>query len=288
MQPLLFLDEYFNEDSFKDKKSKSAIHIIVQRLTTTTGPSQQGPNWNDASSIYEWIQQQFTLDRKRKRMRLVGSFGKNFELCQRDDTIKTLWNGNQRLIGIERRFQFRTEDDRSYHPIPVLAGGPGIGKSRFLDEVEELIKEKAEESQNNDFKNMITINTTYGNSTIADEIDVRIQAQPSLVLRILYKYFQPKHKDYAQSYNFLCFRACCMQANPDISLLTLDIALQIIYKDFVQINPTTLDPLLVLVLGIDEFNKLHVQNQEVCRNLIHAIGASMCASHENIYFIPIL
>ncbi|CAB5395692.1 unnamed protein product [Rhizophagus irregularis] len=193
-------------------------------------------------------------------MRLVGSFGKNFELCQRDDTIKTLWN----------------------------AGGPGIGKSRFLDEVEELIKEKAEESQNNDFKNMITINTTYGNSTIADEIDVRIQAQPSLALRILYKYFQPKHKDYAQSYNFLCFRACCMQANPDISLLTLDIALQIIYKDFVQINPTTLDPLLVLVLGIDEFNKLHVQNQEVCRNLIHAIGASMCASHENIYFIPIL
>ncbi|PKY50305.1 hypothetical protein RhiirA4_545862 [Rhizophagus irregularis] len=36
MQPRLSLDEYFNEDSFKDKKSKSAIHIIVQRLTTTT------------------------------------------------------------------------------------------------------------------------------------------------------------------------------------------------------------------------------------------------------------
>jgi hypothetical protein len=37
MQPRYSLDDYFNEDSFKDKKSKSAIHIIVQRLTTTTG-----------------------------------------------------------------------------------------------------------------------------------------------------------------------------------------------------------------------------------------------------------
>ncbi|UZO28613.1 uncharacterized protein OCT59_022130 [Rhizophagus irregularis] len=36
MQPLLYLNEYFIEDSFKDKKSKSAIHIIVQHLTTTT------------------------------------------------------------------------------------------------------------------------------------------------------------------------------------------------------------------------------------------------------------
>jgi hypothetical protein len=192
------------------------------------------------------------------------------------------------LSGIARRFQFRTEDDRSYHPIPVLAGGPGVGKSRFLDEVEELIKKKAVESQNNAFTNMITINTTYGNSTIADDIDEKIQAQASLAIRILFEYFQPKHKDYAQSYNFASFCSCCMQDNSDISLFTLDIALQIIYKDFVQINPTTLNPLLVLILGIDEFNKLHVQNQDVCRKLIHAIGASMCGSPANIYFIPIL
>jgi hypothetical protein len=37
MQPRLYLDEYFNKNSFKDRKSKSAIHIIVQLLTTTTG-----------------------------------------------------------------------------------------------------------------------------------------------------------------------------------------------------------------------------------------------------------
>jgi hypothetical protein len=33
MKPRLLLSDYFDENSFKDKKSKSAIHIIVQILT---------------------------------------------------------------------------------------------------------------------------------------------------------------------------------------------------------------------------------------------------------------
>jgi len=37
MYPRFPLSEYFNENSFKDEKSKFAIHIIVQLLTTTTG-----------------------------------------------------------------------------------------------------------------------------------------------------------------------------------------------------------------------------------------------------------
>ncbi|CAG8709468.1 12962_t:CDS:2, partial [Funneliformis caledonium] len=199
-----------------------------------------GPNWNDASSIYEWIQQQFTLDRKRKRV-CLSCFGKDFELLQRDDTITTLWN----------------------------AGGPGIGKSRILDEIEGLIKKKAEESRNNDFTNMIVINTSYGNSTTADDIDEKVQAQ---------------------DYNFVSFRSYCRQHhnNSNISDFTLDTAFQIIYYDFMQINQTTLNPQLVLVLGIDEFNKLHVQNKNVCKKLIHAIGGSMCGSPAIIFFIPIL
>ena len=34
MKPRLLLGKYFNENSFKDEESKSAIHIIVQLLTT--------------------------------------------------------------------------------------------------------------------------------------------------------------------------------------------------------------------------------------------------------------
>lgn len=106
---------------------------------------------------------------------------------------------------------------------------------------------------------MFVINTTYGNSTIADDIDEKIQAQASLAIRILFEYFQPIHTDFPQNYGFISFRTYCRQHHnnsSDISDFTLHSALQVIYNDFIQINPTTLNPLLVLVIGIDEINKL--------------------------------
>ena len=194
------------------------------------------------------------------------------------------------LDGIVARFKNRYVNDKSFHPIPVLAGGPGVGKSRFLDEVGELIKKKAEESHNNAFTNMIAINTSYGNSTVASSIDKKIGAEASLAIRILYEYFRPEYKDH-QSYNLVGFRSCCRDHHnnsSDVSDFTLDTALKIIYIDFVEINPTIPNPQLVLVLGIDEFNKLHLLDQNVCRDLIHAIGGIMCGSPANIFFIPIL
>ncbi|RIA79245.1 hypothetical protein C1645_106671 [Glomus cerebriforme] len=52
MQPRLRLGKYFNENSFKDEESKSAIHIIVQLLTfTTAGLSQQGFSQGTVSAV---------------------------------------------------------------------------------------------------------------------------------------------------------------------------------------------------------------------------------------------
>lgn len=50
----------------------------------------------------------------------------------------------------------------------------------------------------------------------------------------------------------------------------------------------TSDPLLVLVIGVDEFNNLHNFNEKACKNLILTIGSKMCKSPPNIFFIPIL
>ncbi|GBC01452.1 hypothetical protein RclHR1_00420014 [Rhizophagus clarus] len=192
---------YYFRENYKPTRNK--IHIVAVIATTTTGPSQQGaeqgPNWNDPSSIYEWIKQSFTLNRGRNR--LVESFGATFELLQRKDTIDTLWNDipSEQLNGIVNRFEIRESDDKTDNPIPILAGGPGIGKSRFLDEIERLLKQCDKGSSNKDLcdaiANMVVINVTYGNASSTDTIDLKAGGPASFAMRILFEYFRP-HRTY--------------------------------------------------------------------------------------------
>ncbi|CAB4411785.1 unnamed protein product [Rhizophagus irregularis] len=258
-----------------------------------------GPDWHSASSIYEWIQQ-FTLNRGNSR--LVKTFGKNFELYQREDTIETLWNL------IKERYPYRDDHDKGLHPIPVLAGGPGTGKSRFLDEIERLLWRcinKSDEEIRNGFANMVVINTTYGNGSPASSHDSRIigsgsteiiNGQTSLALRILFEYFQPQYK--VSKLTFAEFNTLCNNDNDDnnnhddlkVFNFTLDTALRVIYADFIKQRKqeTSSYPPLVLVLGIDEFNNLHDIQKNACKELIRSIGGVMCKPPANIFFIPIL
>ncbi|RGB41799.1 hypothetical protein C1646_662784 [Rhizophagus diaphanus] len=123
MQPRLHLDEYVNKNSFKYKKSKSAIHIIVQLLTVVSNP------FRDSNSILKWIQE-YSPVTGRKPLTLVETFGARFTFCGRDDTIETLWNGGgtEQSSGILNRFKnFKNfcsdhpKQDRNLHPIPFLA-----------------------------------------------------------------------------------------------------------------------------------------------------------------------
>ncbi|EXX60614.1 uncharacterized protein OCT59_024055 [Rhizophagus irregularis] len=275
--PILLVKKLFLEQSLVDEN----IHVIVQL------PTAAEPYWNDDSSVYEWIKQ---FKPNRGRNLLVKTYGKDFKFLQRDDTIKALWKGTV-IAGIEARFKYRNVSDKGLHPIPILVGGPGVGKSRFLDEVERLLGQYANESDDEEirkaFTNMTVINTTYGNGSPAGTMDVNFGAEASLAIRILYEYFRPNH-NYG-SLEFSHFQSHCYNYS-NISSFTLSTALRIIYADVIiqkkqEINS---NPLLVLVLGIDEFNKLHDTEKGICKELINAIGGVMCRPPPNIYFIPIL
>ncbi|CAH1768543.1 4866_t:CDS:2, partial [Entrophospora sp. SA101] len=153
---------------------------------------------------------------------LVRGFGEKLKFCGRDDTFNILWNGpTATLDGIVARFKNRNKRDKSLHPIPILAGGPGVGKKLC-----------------NAFTNMIVINTAYGNGSPTVPLDITIGDETSLAIRFYLKIAS--------------------------------------------------NPLLVLVLGVDEINKLYDLNKNTFKNLINIIGGTMCDSPENIFIIPIL
>ncbi|PKK77755.1 hypothetical protein RhiirC2_770967 [Rhizophagus irregularis] len=230
-----------------------------------------------ADSIYKWIQQ-FTL--RRDRNRLVTYFGKDFEFYGRDDAIDILWNGDKKLgrNGIVERFKHHNERDKENHPIPVVACG--TGKSRFLDEIEELLTRNAINCDNEDIRNtfskMAVINTTYGNGSLANKIDQYIDAE----------YFRLQ-RDYDE-FSFASFRSLCKKYST-LTDLTLDIALRIVHTDTIKQKNQEINsnPLLVLVLGIDELNKLHDINGRICGDLVNFIGGTML-DLRGIFFIPII
>ncbi|CAB4428267.1 unnamed protein product [Rhizophagus irregularis] len=220
MQPRLSLDEYFNEDSFKDKKSKSAIHIIVQLLTTTTAVSNP---FKDSNSILKWIQE-YLLVTGRQPLTLVETF----------------------------------------------ACGSGTGKSRFLQELVNIIRNKASNSEDQDIMsilgNAVFLNVTYGNGTEASDFDVNIGAEASIALRILFSYFVHGNK------SFVGFRDKIGQENA--RGLTLSLILRAIYLSKLKEDKNIYE--LAIIVGIDEINKLHDKNYDKFRDLINSVGSASC------------
>ncbi|PKC14449.1 hypothetical protein RhiirA5_453509 [Rhizophagus irregularis] len=245
--------KYF-QDGYKPKEEEN-INIVAVIATT-------GPDWHDASSIYEWIQQ-FTLNR-----------------------------GNSR-----ERYPNRNYKDKGHHSIPVLAGGPGTGKSRFLDEIKRLLRRcinKSDEKIRNGFANMVVLNTTYGNGSPANSFDIRIisnrsteiiNGQKSLALRILFEYFRPQYE--ISELTFSQFNTLCNKLKAVD--FTLDTALRVIYADFIKQRKqeTSSCPPLVLVLGIDEFNNLHDLQKNASGTIEGAITDYISGSKHEPILLPL-
>ena len=159
--------------------------------------------------------------------------------------------------------------DRNDHPIPLLACGPGTGKSRFLQEIGIILRQKAISA--NAFSNVLSVYLIYGNDTPASCTDARINGQASVATRLLYEYFissnQSRPKALLED----------IQNSKGVMGLTLSTAINVIYLDFTRRVASTIPtvPPTVLVLDIDEVNQLHALDQEVFRNFLNAIGGKL-------------
>lgn len=212
-------------------------------------------------------------------MLLVETFGARFTLCGRDDTIETLWNGGgtEQCSGILNRFKnfkkfspCHPKQDRNFHSIPFLACDPGTGKSRFLQELVNIIRNKASNSGDQDIMsilgNAIFLNVTYGNGIEASDFDVNIGAEASIALRILFSYFVHGNK------SFVGFRDKIGQENA--RGLTLSLVLRAIYLSKLEEDKNIYE--LAIIVGINEINKLHDKNYDKFRDLINSVGSASC------------
>ncbi|RUS15009.1 hypothetical protein BC937DRAFT_93035 [Endogone sp. FLAS-F59071] len=216
---------------------------------------------------------------------LVASFGSGFPLLRREDTLNTLWNGTSDRNGVYKRFEQHHLSDRTQHPIALLACGPGTGKSRFLQEVGEMLREKAnsctDENIKKAFSNMLAVNITYGNASSASQEDVTIGGEASIAIRLLYEYFiSTNSANIKPKVNI-----GKLYATKGIKSLKLWITVNVICSDFISRGVST-GP-AVLVLGIDEVSILYRLNKETFRQVVYAVGSQSCTTTDP-FFIPIL
>ena len=161
------------------------------------------------------------------------------------------------ILELQNDSKNATNMTRTFTPSLFLAAGPGTGKSRFLDEIEELIFRCANNSPNTTiqkvFENMAVINVNYGNGSAASDMDIQIGAQASLSLRLLFEYFRPEdpHEAPLNYGGFINFRT----KNPQ--RLTLNTALSVIAKHITIHEQKSSDSTLAIAVGIDEINRLY-------------------------------
>ncbi|CAG8680017.1 6836_t:CDS:2 [Funneliformis caledonium] len=191
---------------------------------------------------------------ENQKSKLVSSFGAEFPLQGRDETLQILLNGNQTRNGIRQRLDYIREKryDKQLHHIPILANGPGTGKSRFLQELLTLLEQYRNRSEHVlGNSQVLAINITF--NTITNASDEDASAGPASV---------------ALNWKTLKIETACDVVLKDIG-----------------------GNIGFFVIGIDELNVLHnlaKDNQRPVRDIVHAIGGLITNSKKNLLYVPIL
>ncbi|POG65148.1 hypothetical protein GLOIN_2v1483319 [Rhizophagus irregularis DAOM 181602=DAOM 197198] len=96
-------------------------------------------DWSNIDSVYNWIKELKQPNENRKP-KFVSSFGAEFPLQGRDETFQIL-NLTRNKIRQRLVYNDAIRYDNELHHIPILANGPGTGKSRFLQELLTLLEQ---------------------------------------------------------------------------------------------------------------------------------------------------
>ncbi|CAG8759318.1 16488_t:CDS:2, partial [Rhizophagus irregularis] len=130
--------------------------------------------------------EEFKVEQLERLISHRGMFGRSdILILWQVDIDKSVLNPRSTEADI-KNLEAENRDDKQLHHIPILANGPGTGKSQFLQELPALLlNHNVDELKN---LKILSVNVTFNGGFIA--LEDEIYAGPaSVALRILYKHF---------------------------------------------------------------------------------------------------
>ncbi|EGG22190.1 hypothetical protein DFA_04308 [Cavenderia fasciculata] len=133
-------------------------------------------------SLKEWIKQ-YKIQPKVafEKDKIISGFGKDFPFVGRKQSSKLL----KATVRDRWKSHKNQEDDQKVHPIMVVAGAPGTGKTRFLLEFPRIISKSVPEAS----ADSVYLYLTYGNGEPLSKLEFR-DIVSGFSLRILHNYFR--------------------------------------------------------------------------------------------------
>ncbi|GES91215.1 crinkler (CRN) family protein, putative [Rhizophagus clarus] len=174
MNPRNFLSKYFNENSFNDDESKSAVHIIVQLLTTTGYPNKR-PRL-DFDNI--------PIDLSLPPTQLLHGTGYYWDYQEPPELENILRSEILTLYDL-----FKNNDrDKSNTPIFFMISGAGCGKSRNATELPNVLRRifKDHSDLGPRLLNALVFNIPLENGTLLNTRE-EIKANVAIAKRMLYQ-----------------------------------------------------------------------------------------------------
>ncbi|RGB21675.1 hypothetical protein C1646_777539 [Rhizophagus diaphanus] len=282
MNPRLPLSEYFNENSFKDKESKLAIHIIVQLLIDTT-----------ASLSFKEIIEVIKKNALKRLSKLPDVLSMPLQQRNFEEAIgyikETIYSN------------ITCREGKSNYWCIVSGGAPGIGKTRFGQELFNQVKKEVPQYIHNIYNNKCNISherrtgthleylyIDFGNGHKLTPQDYGIAASIIVGLRIAHAFFI--EKEYGMT--FQEFRVALEQYRVSFNNFHVNVVIGEIRKSLNLPDKH----FFYLYLHIDEFQLIDSWDKEdklnqptkLLKNMIHNISEFMLNSTIPTFVQPFL
>ncbi|KYQ92398.1 hypothetical protein DLAC_06370 [Tieghemostelium lacteum] len=233
------------------------VVLKIQPITTTTS------KWESPQDLLKWM-----INRYGAPKPPANETSSEMPLMGRDMVLQDIYNK------VLTRYQI-PERNRDNQPLLVVAGAPGIGKTRILETIGNYLHTKKDSKLP---KYQININISLGNGSNWDPYSESSNPKIALCKRVLWRYFAHGHH--------VPFNKFCQEIESMLKeTTTLDFCFSAISDHLASLDPTMQQQQILINFGIDEFQKCLFESKDVVqrRSILKAVIQSVS---DLLVFLP--